>query len=187
MCSNAFVPGQGTFTHLASETCHLVDGFQPFFYNSGLIPHLTRLEESTNRCEPGDSQFKRLTDREAYVELQKLDVVDCRYIHLFLGTITMTMSPGCINLLEEVAHSEMISVGSSTKELHLNTGFLRRALSAALNFLNCFEVLFLNDDGTACSFSCRLRSCFQRFHGAQICGFLFHIRRRQVSIPTLFS
>ena len=29
----------------------------------------------------------------------------------------------------------------------------------------------MNDNGTVCSFSCRLRSCFQIFHGAQICSF----------------
>ena len=29
----------------------------------------------------------------------------------------------------------------------------------------------MNDNGTVCSFSCRLRSCFQILHGAQICSF----------------
>ena len=52
-----------------------------------------------------------------------------------------------------------------------HTGFFRRALSAALNFLNFLKILFLNDSGTVCSFSCRLRSCFQIFHGAQFCSF----------------
>ena len=67
-------------------------------------------------------------------------------------------------------------------------GFSAEPLALPLTSLIFFEVLFLNDNGTVCSFSCRLRSCFQIFHGAQICSFLLlHIRRGQVSTPTLLS
>ena len=62
-----------------------------------------------------------------------------------------------------------------------------QTLALPLTSLFFLEIFFLNDNGTVCSFSCCLRSCFQIFHGAQICSFLLHIRLGQVSTPTLLS
>ena len=58
-------------------------GFQPFFYTRGLVLHLTKKGTFWRSQPPSVNQailqFRRLTDRDAYAELKKLEIVDCGY------------------------------------------------------------------------------------------------------------